>query len=140
MRCNQVERHYTAVVHGILKKKSGVIKQPIGKDRHISGKRRVMPSGEIAVTHYRCIASGSDCSLVALQLETGRTHQIRVHMSYLGHPLVGDTLYGGDGKLLSHQALHSEKLAFPHPLTGERVEVVAPRPAWLKKFAEQMKD
>ncbi|MEF2243362.1 RluA family pseudouridine synthase [Paenibacillus sp. IITD108] len=139
MRSNQVERYYIAAVHGVLKKNSGVIKLPIGKDRHISGKRRVAQGGEMAVTHYQCLARGSDCSLAALQLETGRTHQIRVHMSDMGHPLIGDSLYGGVGNL-GHQALHAERLIFPHPITGRRINVEAPWPDWLKKFAEQMKD
>lgn len=140
MRSNRVERHYIAAVHGVLKKNKGVIKQSIGKDRHISGKRRVAPGGEMAVTHYQCLARGSDSSLAALQLETGRTHQIRVHMSFIGHPLIGDSLYGGVGNRLGHQALHAERLIFPHPITGQRINVEASWPAWLKKFAEQMKD
>ncbi len=85
-------------------------------------------NGEMAVTHFQRLQTWDGYSLVALKLETGRTHQIRVHMKYLGYPLIGDFLYNPDFRLLQHQALHSWKLEFLHPITGERMkfEVEAP--------------
>ncbi|GLX69545.1 RluA family pseudouridine synthase [Paenibacillus glycanilyticus] len=131
MRDKRIDRRYLAVVEGHVKKASGTINAPIGKDRHHSSKRRVTPGGELSVTHYDKVRTFANATLVRLKLETGRTHQIRVHMSHLGHPLLGDKLYGGDTRLLPHQALHGERILFPHPWTGETVEAAAPQPDWL---------
>ncbi|OQM46448.1 RNA pseudouridine synthase [Anoxybacillus sp. UARK-01] len=124
----QIKRTYVALVHGILKEKSGSIDAPIGRDRHHPTRRRVSKTGLAAVTHYRVLDTDfkKQTSLVELTLETGRTHQIRVHMSYIGHPLVGDLLYGGSAQPLSRQALHAFKLDFPHPFTNEFIRCVAP--------------
>ncbi|WP_223285425.1 RluA family pseudouridine synthase [Paenibacillus sp. PL91] len=138
MRAKAIDRQYIAVVHGRLAKPSGTINLPIGKDRHHRAKRRVSESGEQAVTHYETIDASSQLSLLRVKLETGRTHQIRVHMSYIGHSLVGDGLYGGDARLLGHQALHGEKLVFPHPWTDSLVEAVAPWPQWLVQLSENI--
>lgn len=132
MREKAVDRIYLAAVHGRFHRKSGVIDAPIGKDRHHTARRRVSPSGDAALTHYEVVAELADISIVRLKLETGRTHQIRVHMSHIGHPLLGDSLYGGSASRLKHQALHGEKLRFPHPLSGYIHEVEAPRPKWLR--------
>ena len=80
------------------------------------------------MTHYRVAEEKSGHSLVSLILETGRTHQIRVHMKYIGHPLIGDYLYNPDMEFISRQALHSHRLAFSHPITGEQMEFYAPLP------------
>ena len=89
-----------------------------------------MDHGEHAVTHYRCLDNRDDldCSLVRLRLETGRTHQIRVHMKAIGHPLLGDFLYNPDYRFIGRQALHSYTVAFRHPITGEAMEFSAPMP------------
>lgn len=132
MREKRIDREYIAAVQGRLKRKKGVIDAPIGKDRHHGAKRRVTPSGDSALTRYEVKAELANASIVALRLETGRTHQIRVHMSYLGHPLLGDVLYGGPQNEVKHQALHGERLLFPHPLSGKPTKVEAPWPNWLK--------
>lgn len=123
----KIKRTYTAVVHGLLRVKKGTIKEPIGRDRHHPTKRRVSPSGQAAVTHFEVIREDRDKQLTYVKcwLETGRTHQIRVHFSYLGHPLAGDTLYGGK-PLFNRQALHAAKMEFHHPLTGEKIICHAP--------------
>jgi 23S rRNA pseudouridine1911/1915/1917 synthase len=136
MRLKEIDRHYIAVVHGRVAKASATIDLPIGKDRHHRARRRVTDGGEPAVTHYEVTEAGQSYTIVRVKLETGRTHQIRVHMSHIGHPLLGDALYGGDSRKLPHQALHGERLLFPHPITGAVVDVAAPWPEWLVKLAQ----
>jgi 23S rRNA pseudouridine1911/1915/1917 synthase len=120
----QIKRTYHALVHGRLKQKKGTISEAIGRDRHHNTRRRVSPSGQDAVTHYKVMDSRKLYTIVEVQLDTGRTHQIRVHMSHIGHPLVGDTLYGGK-PIFNRQALHAARISFPHPLTGEQIECEA---------------
>ncbi|PFG07260.1 RluA family pseudouridine synthase [Bacillus sp. es.034] len=120
----QIKRTYHALVHGRLKQKKGTISEPIGRDRHHNTRRRVSPSGQDAVTHYKVMEVRNPYTFIEVQLDTGRTHQIRVHMSHIGHPLAGDTLYGGK-PVFTRQALHAARISFPHPLTGERIECEA---------------
>lgn len=138
MRAKVIDRHYIAVVHGLMRKPSGTINLPIGKDRHHRARRRVSDNGEQAITHYEVIKSSSQLSLIRVKLEMGRTHQIRVHMSHIGHPLAGDALYGGDSRLLRHQALHGEKLIFPHPWSNSFIEASSPWPQWLAQLSENI--
>ncbi|MFF2480562.1 RluA family pseudouridine synthase [Paenibacillus sp. NPDC058071] len=138
MRAKRIGRQYIALVHGRLQRSSGVIDAPIGKDRHHPARRRA-GSGDPAVTRYETIESFGDSTLVRLTLETGRTHQIRVHMSYLGHPLIGDRLYGGDDRILPYQALHGESLRFDHPWSGEPIDVAAPDPDWLQPLVDKLR-
>jgi 23S rRNA pseudouridine1911/1915/1917 synthase len=120
----KVKRTYLALVHGRLKQKKGTISEPIGRDRHHNTRRRVSPSGQEAVTHYRVLEVRENMTLTEVVLDTGRTHQIRVHMSHIGHPLAGDTLYGGK-PIYKRQALHAARISFPHPMTGENIECEA---------------
>jgi 23S rRNA pseudouridine1911/1915/1917 synthase len=120
----KVKRTYLALVHGRLKQKKGTISEPIGRDRHHNTRRRVSPSGQKAVTHYRVLEFRENMTLVEVVLDTGRTHQIRVHMSHIGHPLAGDSLYGGK-PVFKRQALHASRISFPHPLTGEWIDCEA---------------
>jgi 23S rRNA pseudouridine1911/1915/1917 synthase len=129
MREKRIDRRYVAIVQGELRQAKGRIDAPIGRDRHHATRRRVSTTGDPAVTHYELVERLQGASLVRLKLETGRTHQIRVHLSHLGHPLIGDTLYGGRKQGLERQALHGEKLSFPHPWTGQPMETEAPWPA-----------
>jgi 23S rRNA pseudouridine1911/1915/1917 synthase len=132
----EIKRTYLAYVEGLIKKKKGTINESIGRDRHHPTRRRVSPSGQKAVTHYQVASTyqHSEVSKVHLQLDTGRTHQIRVHMGYIGHPLLGDELYGGNTKLIHHQALHAVNISFTHPISKEHIEVEAPLPNDLKKL------
>ncbi|MCZ8513337.1 RluA family pseudouridine synthase [Paenibacillus filicis] len=139
MREKQVERIYIALVQGRPRSDRGTVDAPIGRDRHHAVRRRVSPGGDRAVTRYEVLERYRDAALVRLRLETGRTHQIRVHMSHLGHPLLGDALYGGRSEGLSRQALHGERLVFPQPWTGEPVEVEAPLPADLAALLNRLK-
>lgn len=138
MRDKRVERIYVALVHG-HPESSGTIDAPIGRDRHHATRRRVSKTGEAAVTRYEVLERFRSSSLVRLRLETGRTHQIRVHMSHLGHPLLGDLLYGSRTVGMARQALHGDQLMFPEPLTGERVQVRAPWPEDFAVLYEQLK-
>ncbi|MGG2093102.1 RluA family pseudouridine synthase [Bacillus sp. S13(2024)] len=126
----KIKRTYMALVEGKIQKKRGTIDAPIGRDRHHASRRRVSPKGDRAVTHYEVVqySKESNITLVKVQLETGRTHQIRVHMSYLGHPLVGDVLYGGKTKLFSRQALHAAHITMLHPITKRQIDVDIPLP------------
>jgi 23S rRNA pseudouridine1911/1915/1917 synthase len=122
---HEIKRTYLAIVDGQIKKKKGAIREPIGRDRHHATRRRVSPSGQTAATHYQLIKEEKGHSYVKCWLETGRTHQIRVHLSHIGHPLLGDTLYGGK-PVFKRQALHAAKLEFTHPITGENIICYAP--------------
>ncbi|ATP93506.1 RNA pseudouridine synthase [Bacillus altitudinis] len=126
----EVKRTYRAMTHGMITQKEGTIRAKIARKGDSIIERMVDESGQEAVTHYTVLAVHThlDMSDVSLTLETGRTHQIRVHMQFLGHPLVGDTLYGGTSERIGRQALHSETLVFPHPITGESMTFSAPLP------------
>ncbi|WP_110113881.1 RluA family pseudouridine synthase [Bacillus sp. CGMCC 1.16541] len=123
-----IKRTYIALVHGIIRQDKGTIQASIGRDRHHPTRRRVSPSGQHALTNYhvRFRDTKRNQTLVELSLDTGRTHQIRVHMSHLGHPLVGDTLYGGHAIKGQQQALHAVRITFKHAITDKEVAVTAP--------------
>ncbi|MGX6442403.1 RluA family pseudouridine synthase [Neobacillus sp. K501] len=124
---HEIKRTYVALVHGLFSQKKGTIAEPIGRDRHHPTRRRVSPSGQDALTHYQVILEDKkkNLSYVKCWLETGKTHQIRVHLSHIGHPLVGDVLYGGKS-IVKRQALHAGKLEFSHPITEEIIICFAP--------------
>ncbi|MBR2564966.1 MAG: RluA family pseudouridine synthase [Paenibacillus sp.] len=128
MRRKAIDRQYVAIAGGQVSRDLRKIDAPIGKDRHHKQRRRVSEAGQDAVTHVSIVHTWDKATLVRLNLETGRTHQIRVHLSYAGHPLVGDELYGGRKDPIARQALHGEVLRFNHPLTQELIEVQDPWP------------
>lgn len=128
MREKRIERVYLALAEGVIARDKGTIDKPIGQDRHHSTRRRISETGDAAVTRYQVVERFDDHTLVRLRLETGRTHQIRVHLASIGHPLAGDGMYGGSRKVMSRQALHGEQLIWRHPWTGEKQQVRAPLP------------
>lgn len=132
----KIKRWYLALVSGRLQWKKGKINAPIGKDRHHGARRRVAKNGDEAVTLYQLKQQFKNYALVELELKTGRTHQIRVHMSYLGHPLLGDVLYGGPAKFgpLKRQALHSSRIEMKHPITQEPLKFEISLPSDMKKL------
>lgn len=122
-------REYRAVCMGCPVPEKGTVSAPIGRDETSAIARKVRPDGSPAVSHYEVLEKGDSLTLLALRPETGRTHQLRVHMAYLGCPLAGDWLYGAeDPDLIPRPALHSCALALLHPVTGERLELTAPLP------------
>lgn len=118
---NKINRRYEAIVEGEFTKKEGVINAPIGRKDTSIIEREVRTDGKRAVTNFNVINSFFDLTHLSLQLETGRTHQIRVHLSHIGHPLVGDDLYGGSKQLINRQALHCCELTLWHPVAQQRM-------------------
>jgi 23S rRNA pseudouridine1911/1915/1917 synthase len=129
-----IEREYLALVEGRPPARTGTIEAPIGRDPRVRTRMAVGGAGQReARTHFTLERSLADSSLLRLRLETGRTHQIRVHLQAIGHAVCGDPEYGTAGMLgLERQFLHATRLAFEHPLTGERIEVGSPLPADLQ--------
>ena len=139
---HSLDREYRAVIHGHLKEKNGVIDAPIGRSPNDRKKMCVInQNSKNAVTHYEVIEEYKDYSFVALKLETGRTHQIRVHMSYLGHPVAGDMVYGPKNGIsyLNGQCLHAGLIGFDHPSTGEHLKFEAELPDYFTNFLRRIK-
>ena len=139
----RIEREYLALVEGRPPARSGTIDAPIGRDPRVRTRMAIDGSGaREARTHFTLERALTDTSLLRLRLETGRTHQIRVHLQAIGHPVCGDPEYGGEGRLgLQRQFLHATRLAFEHPITGQPVEAISPLPADLQSAlarAEQL--
>lgn len=120
---NEIMRVYEAVVDGNLRRPRGTINRPIGKDRHHASRRRVSPTGQHAITHFKVIKREENTTIVEAKLETGRTHQIRVHLAHLGHPVTGDTLYGGTGTSNGEFLLTATALSFIHPFTKKTMNI-----------------
>lgn len=134
VRCRKMHREYLAICRGHVTPSSGTISAPLARKPGTIIERTVdFEHGETAVTHYQTVAFKNGHSLLSLRLETGRTHQIRIHMKHLGFPLIGDYLYNPDMEFIGRQALHSHRLSFPHPVTGEPMEFTAPLPEDMKK-------
>lgn len=134
-----ITRRYRAIVHGVIEEEEGTVNQPIGRSRTNRLKMAVDPvHGKQAVTHYRVLKRFSHYTYIECRLETGRTHQIRVHMTYLQHPLLGDPLYGARKSpySLEGQTLHAGVLGLIHPRTGEYLEREAPLPEYFQKLLE----
>lgn len=142
IRAHSLQREYRAVIHGHLKEPEGVIDAPIGRSAADRKKMCVTDkNSKNAVTHYSVIEEYKDYSFIRLRLETGRTHQIRVHMAYLGHPVAGDPVYGpkNGGVDLNGQCLHAGILGFVHPVSGENILVEAPLPDYFTDFLGRIK-
>ena len=125
-------RLYHAVAVGVFREDSGTVSAPIGRHKTDRKRMAVTPDGREAVTHWQVVDAQNGLTHLTCRLETGRTHQIRVHLAHIGHPLLGDTVYGAKKPVpgLMGQCLHAARLTFTHPATGERVTVEAPLPDW----------
>ena len=135
MEGNEIDKYYITVVEGRMEGE-GTIDLPIDRPSMDSIKRMVMEGGQRAVTHYKVLKSSDEMSCLLIRLETGKTHQIRVHLSHLGHPIVGDSLYGRESSYISRQALHAYKLRFNCIRSGEKIEVEAEIPDDMKRLIE----
>lgn len=141
LKTHTLRREYEAVCVGSLRDDSGTVDAPIGRNPSNRKKMAVVADGRRAVTHYEVVERFSGATHIICRLETGRTHQIRVHMAYLGHPLLGDTVYGAKKPVpgLSGQCLHARALTFRHPSTGEEMTVTCPLPAWFEDILTKLR-
>lgn len=128
------KKEYITIVSGHFEKPCGTINLPIARKNNSIIERCVSPNGQEAITDYYVLKEFENCSVVKCSLKTGRTHQIRVHMSAIGHPLLGDTLYGVFSPLINRQALHSYKICFIHPVSHENLEFVCELPDDMKNL------
>jgi RluA family pseudouridine synthase len=135
LRDREMRRLYLAFAAGAVEGESGTVDAPIGRDPRRPALRAVIPDGEPALTRWSVVERLPGATLLQLELDTGRTHQIRVHLAHLGHPLLGDAQYGGPSVPgLRRQALHAWRLSFRQPTTGERIDCEAPLPADLERL------
>ena len=142
LKKHSIKRRYRAVVQGNLKEDEGTVNAPVG--RHPTDRKKMAinhKNGKEAITHYKVLERFGQATYIECRLETGRTHQIRVHMASLGHPLLGDTVYGSSKNPyhLQGQALHAMILGFVHPITGEYLEFEAPLPEYFSKLLEKLR-
>ena len=130
MKTDTFEKEYIAICEGKFEREDGVINAPIGRKENSIIERCVNENGDTAITEYKVLKydETNNYSIVKCNLKTGRTHQIRVHLSYIRHPILGDTLYGNPSNLIHRQALHSYKVSFVHPIEKKLVSYVAPLP------------
>lgn len=138
---HSLARTYEAIVVGNLREESGTVDAPIARHRTDRKRMAVTAEGRRAVTHWKVLGRYPGYTHVQCNLETGRTHQIRVHMAYIGHPVLGDPVYGGKRKEnfgLTGQCLHARRLAFRHPRTGERLEVECPLPGYFQEVLRKL--
>lgn len=133
-----VNKEYIAVAQGLVEKDHDIIDLPIDREQPMEMLRIVTPDGQRAVTEYRVLQRCAEYTLLSFLLHTGRTHQIRVHMSHIGHPLAGDGLYGGGSTYIERQALHCAQVSFNHPITGQSITVCADLQNDMKKLLEKL--
>ncbi|WDV47274.1 RluA family pseudouridine synthase [Clostridiaceae bacterium M8S5] len=141
MEKNYVVKKYIAVVDGVINEDDGVIDLPIGKDETDSVKNKVIPSGKNCMTKYGVIKRYKSHTLLELELLTGRTHQIRVHLSHIGHPIVGDSLYNKNNtNIISRQALHANYISFLDPRNSQRINIKAEYPKDIEKLLKNINE
>lgn len=129
IRIRTIRRDYLAICEGIFRNKQGSVCAPITRNGTSMIRYVDHENGEYAETDYQVTGEGNGLSLVKLTLKTGKTHQIRVHMKHIGHPLIGDRLYNPDNRIMERQALHAQKLTFTHPVTGMNISITSDIPA-----------
>jgi 23S rRNA pseudouridine1911/1915/1917 synthase len=138
LAARRIHRQYLTLVHGEMEMPTGTIDAPISRDPNRPTRKRVSPEGRPSRTHYRVRWQGEGFALLDVDLETGRTHQIRVHLAAIGHPVVGDGVYSRRGSGAKRMFLHAVRLEFSHPITGAEVSVASPLPAELAQVLERL--
>ena len=139
MKQNVFKKKYLAVLSGILEKDSGTISAPIARKNNSIIEREIREDGDLAISHFKVLERFNNMTLVEYTLETGRTHQLRVHSKYIGHPIVGDSLYGLQSPLISRQALHAYEVSFVHPINKEKMLIHSNLPDDIKKLVNANK-
>lgn len=135
MKTKEFNKKYLAILNGILENKSGIINAPIARKPGSIIEREInFETGQNAITYFKVINEKESFSLVEFELETGRTHQIRVHSKYMSHPILGDSLYGTKSTLINRQALHAYKISFIHPVTFSQINLNIPLPYDMQKL------
>lgn len=137
---HKVEKKYQAIVDGIVEKDEDYIDLPIGREEDKSIRKTVTEEGQDALTKYTVIERYKDATLLDVQIFTGRSHQIRVHLDHIGHPIIGDSLYDKESPYIDRQALHSYYLKVKHPRTKEDIEFIAPLPKDMEKLIDHLKN
>ena len=139
---HEVKKTYVALVRGVVKENEATINMPIGRSNSDRKKMAVTKTGKNAVTHIKVLKRYDKYTLLEINIETGRTHQIRVHLAYIGYPIIGDYIYS-NGKNefgIIGQCLHAKSLEFKHPITGEKMKLEAPLPDYFQKVIEELDD
>lgn len=139
MKQNVFKKKYLAVLSGILEKDSGTISAPIARKNDSIIEREIRENGDLAISHFKVLERFNNMTFVEYTLETGRTHQLRVHSKYIGHPIVGDSLYGLQSPLISRQALHAYEVSFVHPINKEKMLIHSDLPDDIKKLIDANK-
>lgn len=142
LKNHEIEKTYIALVRGIIKENEATINIPIARSTSDRKKMAVARNGKEAITHFKVLKRSyeNDCTLLEVKIETGRTHQIRVHLSYIGHPVIGDDVYSnGKNKWgIKGQCLHAQNLKFKHPITGKQMDIQAELPDYFKKIIDEL--
>ena len=142
LKNHEIEKTYIAIVRGIVKENEATINMPIARINNDRKKMAVMKNGKQAITHFKVLKRSvqNDCTLLEIKIETGRTHQIRVHLSYIGHPIIGDEVYSnGKNKWgVKGQCLHAKSLKFRHPITDKEMNIQAELPDYFKKIIDEL--
>lgn len=142
LKARQIKREYLALVHGGFRQEQGTVDAPIARHPTLRKQMAVVPGGRPAITHYQVEERLGQYSLLLLRLDTGRTHQIRVHLAHIGHPVVGDPVYGPKKSAfqLPGQLLHAFRLTFRHPVSGQELQFTAPLPDYFARILQQLRD
>ena len=140
LKNHKIKKTYIALVRGVVKENNATINIPIGRSKKDRKKMDVDKNGKEAITHFKVLKRFSDCTLLEINIETGRTHQIRVHLSHIGYPIIGDDVYSnGKNKWnIVGQCLHAKSLDFKHPINGKSMHIEAPIPEYFEKIIEEI--
>ena len=141
LKNHEIKKTYIALVRGIVKESNATINMPIARSKNDRKKMAVDKNGKEAITHFKVLERFDDCTLLEVNIETGRTHQIRVHLSHIGYPIIGDDVYsnGKNRWNVKGQCLHAKSLDFKHPITGKLIHIEAPLPKYFTDILKELK-